>query len=263
MPAHGKGIWPMSAKLKHALFGLLYCAMLSSASATQVLQFTSGDTRVQLLELYTSQGCSSCPPAEAWLNKFTSDDKLWKRVIPLAFHVDYWDYLGWRDSLASEQYSIRQRSHRNDGNLRSVYTPGFVLNGKEWKGWFSRDPLPDSAVNTGVLSASLQQHRLMADYSEPAPGMRLNVAVLGFGIESEIAAGENAGRKLPQEFVVMAHEVHPSANGRWQVNLPAVNSPLTSKYGLAIWVSPADTLVPLQATGGWLPRENLQRLGSL
>ena len=250
----------MYAKLKYVPVGLLCYAMMSSAWASEALNFSSGHDKVHLLELYTSQGCSSCPPAEAWLNKFRIDDQLWTQVIPLAFHVDYWDYLGWRDILAKRQYSDRQRSHRNNGNLRAVYTPGFVLNGKEWKGWFSRDPLPATKATAGVLTARLQEHRLTVNYSDTAQDTRLNIAILGFGIESEIEAGENAGRKLPQEFVVLTHQTHSSAKGSWQVDLPSVTPSVTSKFGLAIWVSPGDSLVPLQATGGWLPQENLQRL---
>jgi hypothetical protein len=67
-------------------------AYLESAS-----HFESGELRVNLLEMYSSQGCSSCPPAERWLNQFTADPDLWKRFIPVVFHVDYWDDIGWKD----------------------------------------------------------------------------------------------------------------------------------------------------------------------
>lgn len=242
--------------------GILFITTLSSAWADAPIEFSSGDQQVQLVELYTSQGCSSCPPAEKWLNKFKSDGRLWKQVVPMAFHVDYWDYLGWRDSYASNAYSARQRQYRKQGNVRSVYTPGFVLNGNEWKGWFSSDPLLFDVMKRGVLSASLQNGQLTANYADsPSPGeLILNVAVLGFDIESAIASGENAGRKLRHEFVVLAHDKHLSNSGSWQASLPSVKSDAARRYGLALWVSLANKLQPLQATGGWLPKENLQRL---
>src|SRR5210317_1284191 len=115
--------------------GLLCLGLIGlfEAQAESSLNFSSGDRRVTLLELYTSQGCSSCPPAESWLNRFTDDDRLWKQVVPVAFHVDYWDYLGWRDPYALPQYSDRQRRYRSKGKVSAVYTPGFVVNGGEWK----------------------------------------------------------------------------------------------------------------------------------
>jgi len=84
----------------------LLCALLillsaSNSLATQII--TSDSLRNTLLEVYTSQGCSSCPPAERWLSGFTTKDQLWKTVIPINFHVDYWDRLGWADPFAKSQ----------------------------------------------------------------------------------------------------------------------------------------------------------------
>jgi len=240
------------------LHALLICSLSSAVLADEPLRFSSGEQQVQLLELYTSQGCSSCPPAENWLNKLISDKRLWKDIVPMAFHVDYWDYLGWRDVYANSQFSNRQRLHRGAGNVASVYTPGFVVNGKEWKGWFSRDPLPKIVAQSGVLSAELQQNQLTASYSNiQDTGLALNVAVLGCEIDSTIAAGENAGRKLQHEFVVLAHDRHVSDSGKWQVLLPEVETGQVGKFALALWVSPVGKQQPLQATGGWLPRERL------
>src|SRR5205809_201633 len=74
-------------------------ALLSTALTSRVAgqTFESGPARVHVIELFTSQGCSSCPPAEAWLSKLKNEPRLWKDFMPIAFHVDYWDRLGWRD----------------------------------------------------------------------------------------------------------------------------------------------------------------------
>src|SRR6187401_409142 len=110
-------------------------AVASYAAPPPVQSITSGSTRASLLELYTSEGCSSCPPAEAWLSSLAASDQLWKDVVPVAFHVDYWDYLGWVDVFAKPEYSERQRDYSVAWKADRVYTPGFVLNGREWRGW--------------------------------------------------------------------------------------------------------------------------------
>src|SRR5256885_16987773 len=119
------------------------------------LIFQSSGKQTALIELYTSEGCSSCPPAETWLSRLQESPGLWKDFVPLAFHVDYWDYLGWRDPWASESFSDRQRAYAKQWQSESIYTPGFVLNGKEWRDWSTPKDRPKSAgVNAGVLTVT-------------------------------------------------------------------------------------------------------------
>ena len=75
------------------------------------IQFQSPERQVALVELYTSEGCSSCPPAESWLSGLKEKPGLWSEFVPVAFHVDYWNYLGWRDKWSSKEYSDRQRDY--------------------------------------------------------------------------------------------------------------------------------------------------------
>ncbi len=103
--------------------------------------FTSPERQVRLIELYTSEGCSSCPPADRWLSGLLTESHLWSSVVPIAFHVSYWDYLGWRDPFASEEYAKRQRIYASYGGT-NVYTPGFFVNGREWRGFFENRVLP-------------------------------------------------------------------------------------------------------------------------
>ena len=119
---------------------MLRLALIMSLSSVLTLraadfEVETGPQRVHLIELFTSQGCSSCPPAEVWLSKLKSEPGLWKNFVPLAFHVDYWDYLGWRDPWATKEFSDRQRNYAEAWRRDSVYTPGFVLNGREWREW--------------------------------------------------------------------------------------------------------------------------------
>ena len=124
----------------------LAAPVLASAQSADIRGPTS---RVTLIELFTSEGCSSCPPAEKWVNGLEDHSDLWSRVVPVAFHVDYWDYIGWPDRFATRDHSLRQRAYREVGHTRGIYTPGFVVGGREWRGWF-RNPMLDLPSGAGV-----------------------------------------------------------------------------------------------------------------
>ena len=108
-----------------AFLTLLLATFTVSAetSTTKQHSFSSSVERVALVELYTSEGCSSCPPADRWLSQLNSSDKLWDNFVPVAFHVDYWDYIGWKDRFASKAYSQRQRRYAKEQGERTVYNP--------------------------------------------------------------------------------------------------------------------------------------------
>ena len=217
-------------------------------------------SRALLVELFTSEGCSSCPPAEQWLNRTEARSDLWSRVVPVAFHVDYWDYIGWPDRFAAREHSNRQRMYREIGRLRSVYTPGFVVGGKEWRGWF-RDPtltLP-AEVDIGSISVDVRDDRFDARFApvvEVPERIELHVARLGFDLVTEVGAGENHGRTLKHRFVVLGwsrHSMRGRNGGVYEASgeLPGVSQP-APREALAVWVSiPGDPL-PIQAAGDWL-----------
>src|ERR1043166_1377606 len=96
--------------LANAIVVWFFIGNVVSAVAGE-LSFQSSEQRTPLIELYTSEGCSSCPPAEAWLSKLKTEAGLWKDFVPVAFHVDYWDHLGWRDRFASAVFTERQRAY--------------------------------------------------------------------------------------------------------------------------------------------------------
>jgi len=234
--------------------------IMANVANASGLTFSSGKNQVRLIELFTSQGCSSCPPADRWVNQFTDDPRLWRAIIPIAFHVDYWDYLGWNDIYAARGYSERQRRYRTQGGVRSVYTPGFLVDGSEWRGWFARNPLPDHISGARELKATLDEKGLTASYPQAREKLVLNVAVLGFGIETPIGAGENEGSSLKHDFVVLAHDRHISTGGMWSVQLPYTRIRGAKRFALAMWVNTPDRQTPLQATGGWLPEDMIRRL---
>ena len=219
----------------------------------------SGVPQVALLELYTSEGCSSCPPADRWISELKSDQRLWRDVVPVAFHVDYWDYIGWQDRFAAREFGERQRNHAREGNVRSVYTPGFVVAGEEWRGWFGLPRLSLAKPNNvGNLKITVNGGRLNADFhpiSASGKQLELHVALLGFELDTQVEAGENRGRRLAHDFAVLGYAQYPLRHAgqgfELQAALPAarVSAAVT---GIAAWVSESGKQFPIQAVGGFL-----------
>lgn len=216
-------------------------------------------SRVALLELYTSEGCSSCPPADSWLSGLDGDERLWRDVVPVAFHVDYWDYIGWRDRFANSAYGERQRQYARLGNVGTVYTPGFVVDGREWRSWFHRPSLSvDRSERVGRLAVRLQGGEAEAVFepvAAPSGALEVHVALLGFDISTRVEAGENRGRTLEHDFVVLGYARVPAEPGndgyraRFRLPEPVVDC---ARKGLAVWVSTRGDPRPLQAAGGWI-----------
>src|SRR5512140_2722359 len=121
--------------MRAALSGLIAVVVLGAGAQDPPLVLQSGPAQTTLLELFTSEGCNSCPPAERWLTSLKASPGLWKEFVPVAFHVDYWDRTGWRDPWSSQAFSDRQRAYAASWNNKSVYTPGFVLDGTECRDW--------------------------------------------------------------------------------------------------------------------------------
>jgi len=234
----------------------IFLALLSAKTfAAEELRLESGVQQTVMIELYTSQGCNSCPPAEEYLNGYVDHPGLWKTFIPMAFHVDYWDYLGWKDRFAHPRNSARQRDYANLRHVRTVYTPAFIVNGRGWRpGLLDGEPRVDTPP-VGRLAVTLNGDKVRA-ILEPAGAVHqrlvLNVAVLGMGLTTQIQAGENEGRRSPHEFVVLAHKQLAGEAGRWETTLPAFDTKNTPRLALAAWVSRPDDPTPLQAVGGYI-----------
>lgn len=174
-----------------------------------------------VVEMFTSQGCSSCPPAEEVLSEIERDArKRGQPIFALGFHVDYWDYLGWPDRFADEAYTARQQAYARAFGSGKLYTPQMVVNGTvEFVGSDRQRAATAiasalTAVAATPLALSVEDaaggtgggHRVVVDYQTDRPPERavLNVAIVERGLESEVARGENAGRTLRQDNVVRA-----------------------------------------------------------
>lgn len=174
----------------------------------------SGATPPRVVELYTSEGCSSCPPADRWLSSLKGRDD----VLALAFHVSYWDHLGWRDRFAGKEGTERQRRlARRDGE-RSVYTPQVRADGRDWRGW---PQLPSTTPPAAAPSLHMRREgdTVWAWVGAAAAGATLAGywAVLEDRHESRVGAGENAGETLRHDHVVRLYQPvdgWPAAEGR-------------------------------------------------
>ena len=240
---------------------LIALMALSANAQNQPLVFQSAATQTALLELFTSEGCSSCPPAETWLTNLTSSPALWKEFVPVAFHVDYWDHLGWRDPWSSREFSDRQRAYAAAWRNDSVYTPGFVLNGKECPDWSRLTVVLKSpgapAGRLKISSADLARWQIwFTPLALVRQDYEAHAALLASGLVSNVRAGENKGRQLSHDFVVTALRKVPlktyqdAAWGQFVLNKPEKGP--TGRLALAVWITRPGRVESLQATGGWL-----------
>ena len=228
--------------------------VLTSPLIAEPLHFESGTDKNTLVELFTSEGCSSCPPAEKYLNSLKNKDELWKKWIPVAFHVDYWDYIGWKDEYATKEFGYRQSRYASLRRASTVYTPAFMVNGESWRRGIFSSSVPDEEASAGNLIVALDGKNVTASYqSGNKKRLKLNVAVLGMGLISHIERGENEGRTAKHEFVVVGLNSTVSENLKWDVRLPKLHYSKAKEYALAVWVSDVDDPTPLQVTGGVLP----------
>ncbi len=233
-----------------AMRSLLLLTLLAGPLAAAPRHFTSGEGRTHLLELYTSEGCSSCPPAEAWLGGLHDTPGLWRDFVPVAFHVVYWDRLGWRDRFASKEYTARQYAYSAAWGSDSVYTPGFVLDGAEWRG--GGKPPAASAEKAGLLSVEYGDDGVCRVKFAATGEYEVHAALLGGGIVSGVSAGENEGRTLHHEFVAMGLAAAPLRDGTAEMKLLRTADKGVARQALAVWITRRGDLVPVQATGGWL-----------
>jgi hypothetical protein len=191
-----------------ALIGVAACTFGALAVATAAPAATcsaqSGADAPRVIELYTSEGCNSCPPADRWLSAL----KPQANVVALAFHVDYWDRLGWKDRFASPAYTQRQAEIRDRIGARFVYTPQVVIDGQDRKDW---DDVPAATLKAGAAAAPVAI-MLTRDGS----GLQASVVLQGgkprrvsayWAVtendhSTNVKAGENAGVTLRHDFVV-------------------------------------------------------------
>jgi hypothetical protein len=248
---------------------LLSSAALSAGAqaGTPTCSIRSPMHRVALVELYTSEGCSSCPPADDWLSMLGAKVPR-DAVVPLALHVDYWNNLGWNDRFAQHDFTLRQQALTDQGGGHVVYTPEVFVAGQEARHWSSPqsfeaavkqvDMQPAGAdIDLAVTGGTPRAIDLAANFKLP-PGSARHadafVAVYENRLVTQVGGGENGGATLHHEYVVRKW-LGPIAltNGagaiRQRVELGSfgANVPV-SRFGVAAFVQDAASGAVLQAT---------------
>jgi hypothetical protein len=240
----------------------LLCLISVASLYAENLVLESGPEKVSVIELFGSEGCSSCPPADAWLNQLKNHPGLWKDFVAMSFHVDYWDYLGWKDPFSSAHSTQHQQEYTHLWNSNTLYTPCMILNGSQWRNWADGGIPPkksDEAV--GILKAVRASESRWEITFKPASKSNetyeVHLSYLGMGIKVEVKAGENRGRTLQHEFVVLNHErvlMQRDENRYSSILETSIDSKnQAGSLAVVVWISERNNPQPLQAAGGLIP----------
>lgn len=176
----------------------------------------SGPGTAVLVELYTSEGCDSCPPADRWLSALQSQGYTPDKVVPLALHVDYWDYIGWKDPYAKREFATRQRKLADLKRAKIVYSPQVLLQGQDFRRWDSREfasavekmnaapPRAKIGLTLNAMGKTSVDVVLSAELLNAAERKDAAVYLAAFEnkLTSQVSAGENKGKTLLHDYVV-------------------------------------------------------------
>jgi hypothetical protein len=230
----------------------LFAACLSSLAASAFAagpqcKADSPATLVPVIELYTSEGCSSCPPADRWLSGLKTTAAAGRAVVQ-AFHVGYWDYIGWVDRFASPAHTQRQRQISAQNGLSNVYTPQLVRNGKDWRDYAR-------AIEGGQPARARITLQKTADdafeaFVTPGEGVAAWSAywtVTEHGHSSKVKSGENAGELLQHDFVVRQYVPAGEYRGASRVTFRAVPAQAAHPRQVNLVVVEPKSGRPLQA----------------
>jgi hypothetical protein len=200
--------------LRYVMLRLLLLASLFSftAFAGNPIVVSSGDQQTAVVELYTSEGCSSCPSADRWLSRLIEVPKDELNVLALAFHVDYWDYLGWKDRFSSAANTSRQRQLGANNQQNTIYTPEFFVNGKETRGTNNilqkiQQANQQQSLLDLKLTVSRDKNNLVIELQSPghrdtSDQIRHRYLVYENNLSTDVQRGENSGATLKHEQVV-------------------------------------------------------------
>jgi hypothetical protein len=248
----GGALAGLFATLMSMLFG-----SQSLAADMDKLIAASGTKHVQLIELYSSESCSSCPPADAWISELQGTSGLWTEYVPAVFHVDYWNHLDWKDGFSSDKMTKRQYDLSNRWEKPSVYTPAFVLDGREWRDWGTHKLPPSKnfrGIELFIYRVSEGVFRVKATGLQNGKWYTVHIVKLGMGLSTDVKSGENAGRTLKHNFVILSWEKGSlSSKTIDQVfTFETDTAKKVSRFAVAAWIEEQGNPTPLQSVGGYL-----------
>lgn len=232
----------------------------STVTPVRTVVDSQTDRSFAVVELFTSEGCSSCPPADALLSRIATEAREnGQHVYPLSFHVDYWNRLGWTDPFSSPTYSERQRAYADAMHLRGVYTPQMVVNGRqEFVGSDASKAHSaiaaalehPSSVTIDLTQAGFTSEGVVVRYMiTGAPGgSALNVALVERNLTVEVPRGENSGRTLHHDNVVRSlRSIELSRSGGGEMRLSPTASVVPDNCSVVAYVQNPETMEILGA----------------
>ncbi len=247
-------------------------ALVASAATLGTERSAAEPRRTVLVELFTSQGCSSCPAADRLLSEIGAEGLAGVDVIPLSFHVDYWNYIGWTDPFSAAEWSSRQRRYAARFENDRVYTPQLVIDGvRECVGAYRRDVRKH--VQAAAERAGLAQIELAFGPGGAKPSLAVSVgleaaadepsevlvALLETGLETEVGRGENARRTLHNDHVVRRlltlGSISPGEQMAQQVTIEIDPEWRRDQLGVVVFVQSIESLEIHGAAIRPLPRE--------
>ena len=241
------------------------CAFMAAPVQAMQCSAKSGPQAAALVELYTSEGCDSCPPADRWLSSLAARGHGTAQVVPIALHVDYWDYIGWKDPYAKAQFSARQRKLAQVQRARIVYTPQVMLQGEDFRAWHTAEfdqavarinAMPAGArialaLDSGATDAFHVDVKAELLGAAAASDAELFLASYENKLMSAVTSGENRGRTLRHDFVVfewlgpLAFDAAGRLAGRRV--LPLLPKAVPAHSGVVAFVQSRSTARVLQA----------------
>jgi len=242
---------------------IIAMALLSPSLSFAACDLKSGPHTNALVELYTSEGCSSCPPADKRLSALPSGEYGPGRLVPISLHVDYWDYIGWKEPFAQPRFSERQSWLVRANGHKTVFTPHFFVSGTEVRDWqadlndelkrvTAQPPRADIHVRAEAGDPGTLSVTASATAARPDEKLGLFVALTEDKLTSSVSAGENRGVTLSHDHVVREW-IGPIAfrAGRAGVtqSVPIRASWNSARLGIAAFVQDLRTGQVLQAAG--------------
>ncbi len=217
---------------------------MPTLAAPAQCQASSGASLTPVIELYTSEGCSSCPPADQWLSGLKG-----KPVVAQAFHVAYWDYIGWKDRFAQPAFSIRQKDIAAQNQQSGVYTPQLVRNGRDWHDYaqVTEPVLPARARISLQRVGETDGFEAVVEPLDPQAPWTAYWTVTEDGHSSRVKAGENAGEFLKHDFVVRQYAPVGQYQGAQLLKFFALAQQPEHQRRINLVVQDAQGKQPLQA----------------
>jgi len=208
-----------------------------------------------LVELFSSEGCSSCPSADLLVSKLTAWARQNKReVYPLVFHVDYWNNLGWRDVFSNEAFTRRQKDYARIFKPDSMYTPEMIVNGSDafvgsdeahLQKTLDHELSQEASSVTLQISSSQEQGHLIVVYETHGffPGDVIHAALVERGLSTDVTAGENAGRRLRHSNVVREFLTVPVTESEGEIEIPLDKITDSSQASVIVFVQNPQTML--------------------